>query len=119
VTVGDDQSDSDGFAVRVLAADVEKRGRRFVRIEFLASTIVAAAFAFAVAIGGRRSTYERCAHADRGRVLRGVAVNSIAVVRWTKREPEGARAQASLADVALFAAATLLPGVLAVSLRRR
>ena len=106
------------FAARVLSTDLRLHGRRFVTIEFLLAGLLAVAIGTAVGLSAVVRGSAGIGAVAGVIFFAGVAVNSAAVVGWVGRHPEGfTPEQASLPDLAIFCAATLIPRVLALSLR--
>jgi len=106
------------FAVRVLATDIRLHGRRFVTVEFRIAAGASIGLAIAVGIAAIVRGTGAVASAAAVVFFVGVAVNSVAVVRWVAMYAgDPAPERASLGDLGMFCAATLLPGALASALR--
>jgi hypothetical protein len=106
------------FAARVLSTDLRLHGRKFVTIEFVLAGVLAMAIGLAVGLAAIVRGKDGIAPVAGVVFFAGVAVNSAAVVRWVGRHPDGVTpAQASLLDLGTFCVSTLIPGVLAFSLR--
>ncbi len=102
----------------MLVTDIRLHGRRFVTVEFMIAAGASIGLAVAVGIAAIVRGSGAVTSAPAVLFFVGVAVNSVAVVRWIGRRAGDPSAEgASLRDLAMFCAATLLPGALASALR--
>jgi len=109
---------AESFAVRVLSTDLRLHGRRFVMIEFGLAAAICVGLGLLVAVAAliRGTGWTKSAIAVI--FFAGVSINSFAVIGWVRNSTDNVSDRtASLRDLTAFAAATLLPGMLAFSLR--